>query len=63
MEKIMAKEYFIIVILELNMMGNLLMVNFKDMENIYMKMENIILVNGIMIKCMVKGLNIKVTVI
>ena len=38
----------------LNMMVNLLMINMKEKENIFLKMANIILVSGIMAKGMEK---------
>ena len=51
----MEKEYYIIKIIKLNMKGILLKINVKDMENLIMKMVNIILDNFPIIKEMVKG--------
>ena len=45
MVKHMAKVYYIIKMEILNMMAILLMMNMKEMENIIMKMVNIILDN------------------
>ena len=42
----MEKEYYIIKMEIYNMMVILLMINLKVMENIYMKMVNIIQLNG-----------------
>ena len=41
-EKNMEKEYYIIKMVILNMKVILLMINMKEMENIFMKMVNII---------------------
>ena len=51
----MEKEYYIIKIIKLNMKGILLKISVKDMENLIMKMVNIILDNFPIIKEMVKG--------
>ena len=45
----MEKELFIIQMEIFNMMVNLLMINLKEKENIFMKMMNIIQDNGNMI--------------
>ena len=52
----MEKEHIIIQMEILNMMVILLMVNLKEMENIFGKMVNIIMDNGRIIKKMEKVL-------
>ena len=42
----MVKEYYIMKMVILNMMEILLMVKKKEMENIFLKIVNIILDNG-----------------
>ena len=44
----MEKEYYIIKIIQFYMMVNLLKINMKEKENIFMKMMNIIQENGYM---------------
>ena len=41
----MAKEYYIIKMVKSNMKENFLMINLKEMVNIFMMMNNIIQVN------------------
>ena len=41
----MEREYYIIKMVRLNMKENGLMIYQKDMENIFLKMENILKVN------------------
>ena len=55
----MEKEKNIIEMEILNMMVIMLMINMKDMEDIIMKMVNIILVNGLKVKDMVEVFYIK----
>ena len=45
----MEKEYYIIQMEILNMMVNMLMINLKEKEKVFMKMVNIIQDNGKMI--------------
>ena len=54
MVKNKVKEYYTIKMEKLNMMVILLMINMKEVENIFMKMAIIILENGKMAKSMVK---------
>ena len=51
----MAKEHCTIKMVILNIPVILSMMNMKVMENIFMKMETIILANGYMVKDMAKG--------